>query len=128
MTPITASMTPFDLSLESVGDLVLVRPVGHLSSEAAARIRKAVDPAANAGGVVVDLSRADYVDSVGLGALIGLIHRVRADGGVTALAAPPRSLEQTLRTTGCDRIAVITASVEEAIRSLTTHWPSRRRR
>lgn len=128
MTPITASKTHFDLSLESVGDLVLVRPAGHLSSEAAARLRRVVDPAAIASGVVVDLSRADYVDSVGLGALIGLIHRVRSDGGVTALAAAPRTLEQTLRTTGCDRIAVITASVDEAIRSLAAHWPSRRRR
>jgi anti-sigma B factor antagonist len=112
-------MNPFALTLEHVDDVLIARFLGEqLDVDVAARLRSVVSPNVGTRGLVLDLSEVEFVDSVGLGALIGLIQRARVLGGAAALAAPGRSVERVLRTAGCDRIAAITATVDGAVASL----------
>jgi anti-sigma B factor antagonist len=64
--------------------------------------------------LVIDMSGVPFVDSAGLGALIGGIRRTRELGGDVVVVCNRPSLVRTLRTTGFDRIVVMTETVDEA--------------
>jgi anti-sigma B factor antagonist len=68
--------------------------------------------------LVLDLSEVSFVDSVGLGAIIAAIRRVRHVGGDVALVCTRPVLIRLFHTTGVDRIVTIVATAEEAARSL----------
>jgi hypothetical protein len=55
-----------------------------------------------------------FIDSAGLGALIGGIRRAREWGGDVVLACSRPSLNRLLLMTGIDRIVTITDTVEQA--------------
>jgi anti-sigma B factor antagonist len=112
-------MNPFAITLEHVDDVLVARLLGEqLDSDVAARLRSVVSLNVDDRGLVLDLSDVEFVDSVGLGALIGLIQRARVLGGAAALAGPGRGVEQVLRNAGCDRIATIMPTVDSAVASL----------
>jgi anti-sigma B factor antagonist len=57
--------------------------------------------------VVVDLAELDFIDSVGLGALIGGLKRFRGRGGELVLKDPKLSVSKVLGITGLDRVFTI---------------------
>lgn len=65
-----------------------------------------------------DLSRVPFMDSAGIGALVGGIRRPRELGGDVAVACDRPALLRLLRTTGLDRIATTTHTVTEAAAEL----------
>ena len=68
--------------------------------------------------VLIDLSEVPFMDSAGLGALIGGIRRAReADGEVTVACSRP-TLTRLLHTTGFDRIVPVTETLEDAVDAL----------
>jgi anti-sigma B factor antagonist len=71
--------------------------------------------------LIVDLERVQFLDSTGLGVLIGGLRRVRArDGFLDLVCTQPRML-RIFRITGLSKIFDIYNSVEEALRH---HRPS----
>lgn len=64
---------------------------------------------------VVDLSRTTYIDSTGLGVLVGSLKRTKAHGGWLRLAAPAEAVVRLLQTCGLDRVFEIFPSVEAAL-------------
>lgn len=64
--------------------------------------------------LVVDLSRVDFLDSTGLGVLVGALKRLRTSGGVLALVCPKESLLKIFRITALDRVFPLYDSVEAA--------------
>ena len=99
--------------------LVVLTPVGELDAFTVSRFRQEV---AQVGGsqVVIDMSGVPFLDSSGLGALIGAIRRVRELGGDVAIACNRPSVEHLLRTTGFDRIVTLAETLEKAATSLTS--------
>jgi anti-sigma B factor antagonist len=72
--------------------------------------------------VIVDLSRVGFMDSTGLGVLVGALKRLRAGQGVLALVVTDYDVERLLELTGLDRTFTIYRSRDEAVESLTlTH-------
>jgi anti-sigma B factor antagonist len=69
--------------------------------------------------LLIDLGGVPFVDSAGLGALIGGIRRVRELGGDVAVACPRPTLTRLLHTTGFDRIVTVTETVAEAAQALS---------
>jgi anti-sigma B factor antagonist len=67
--------------------------------------------------LVVDLERVPFLDSAGLGALIGALKHTRARDAVLALAALQPPVERVLRITGLDRTFPLYASAGEALAS-----------
>ncbi len=69
---------------------------------------------------LLDLSEVPFMDSAGLGALIGGIRRAREAEGDVAVACSRPTLTRLLHTTGFDRIVPVTETVEAAASALAT--------
>ena len=57
--------------------------------------------------LVVDMSRLLFVDSTGLGTLVGALKRVRTEGGEMVLRAPPESIRRKIDIAGLSRVLPI---------------------
>ncbi len=68
--------------------------------------------------LIIELSEVPFMDSAGLGALIGAIRRVREGGGDVAVVSTQPGLNKLLHTTGFDRIVPVTESLEDALAAL----------
>lgn len=98
--------------------LIVLTPVGELDAFTVSQFRQKVAQLAAGSQVVIDMSGVPFLDSSGLGALIGAIRRVRELGGEVAVACNRPSVERLLRTTGFDRIVTLAETVEDAAASL----------
>lgn len=109
---------------QETGGYGVCRPVGELDASTVSDFRAVLTALANKRHVVIDLSDVDFIDSAGLGALIGGIRRTRELGGDVALACPRPTLARLLRTTGIDQLVTITLTVTEARAALKGPPPS----
>jgi anti-sigma B factor antagonist len=107
------------IQLEECGAYTICRPVGELDAYTVGQFREALADLASRPKLLIDMSEVPFVDSAGLGALIGGIRRAREVGGDVAVACNRPTLVRLLHTTGFDRIVTVTETVDEAARSLT---------
>lgn len=98
----------------------ICRPVGELDAYTVGQFREALGQLASTPKLLIDMSEVPFVDSAGLGALIGGIRRAREVGGDVAVCCSRPTLVRLLHTTGFDRIVTVVDTVEEAARSLAT--------
>jgi anti-sigma B factor antagonist len=71
--------------------------------------------------VVVMLAGVKFMDSSGLGVLVGAVKRARALGGAVVLVEPREHLVKVLRMTGLTpRVLPVCASLEDALAHLDT--------
>ncbi|MEJ5255336.1 MAG: STAS domain-containing protein [Acidimicrobiales bacterium] len=96
----------------------ICRPVGELDAYTVGQFRETLAELATVPRLLIDLSEVPFMDSAGLGALIGGIRRAReADGEVTVACSRP-TLTRLLHTTGFDRIVPVAETVDEALQAL----------
>ena len=69
--------------------------------------------------VIFDLSGVPFLDSAGLGALIGAVRRIRETGGEAAVCGPRPSVNRALEIVGLHRIVGVASSVADAIELLS---------
>ena len=65
--------------------------------------------------IVVDLSKATFIDSTTLGVLVGGVKRLRPSGGSLALVCTDQNISKIFEITGLDRVFPIHGSREEAL-------------
>ena len=65
--------------------------------------------------LVVDLSKATFIDSTTLGVLVGGVKRLRPSGGHLALVCTDQNISKIFEITGLDRVFPIHSSREEAL-------------
>jgi anti-sigma B factor antagonist len=65
--------------------------------------------------IVVDLHEVSFIDSVGLGVLVGALRRCRENDGDLRLVTESPRLLQLFDITGLDRVFSISPSVEAAV-------------
>ncbi len=99
---------------ETAEGYTICRPMGELDAFTVSQFRQSLAELASKPRLVIDMSGVPFIDSAGLGALIGGIRRARELGGDVVVSCNRPSLVRTLRTTGFDRIVTMTESVEEA--------------
>lgn len=90
---------------------------GRLTMVAGNALQTALD-AASAGGarlVVVDLHDVEFMDSSGLGALVGGLRSMRAVGGDLRIARPGAQVRTVLELTTMDRVLRPHETVEDAL-------------
>jgi anti-sigma B factor antagonist len=104
-----------DIQIDNDRGATICRPIGELDAFTVSQFRQALAELASSERLLIDLSGVPFVDSAGLGALIGGIRRVRELGGDVAVACPRPTLTRLLRTTGFDRIVTVTPTLVEAI-------------
>jgi anti-sigma B factor antagonist len=83
---------------------------------AAPKLREVVAEAVAAGNtrIVVNLSGTDFMDSSGLGALIGCLKLARQAGGDLRIACVEPQVQMVLELTSMNRVLKPHSSVEEA--------------
>lgn len=107
-----------DIQVDHPDGYTVCRPVGELDAFTVSQFRQALAGLVGKRRLVIDMSAVPFVDSAGLGALIGGIRRARELGGDVAVCCNRPTLVRLLRTTGFDRIVTVAESVEEAAASL----------
>jgi anti-sigma B factor antagonist len=89
---------------------------GELDVYTASMLRQRLIEIIDAGAerVVVDLRRVDFLDSTGLGVLVGALKRLRMAGGDMVLVCDSEKLLKIFRITALDRVFALHATVEAA--------------
>ncbi len=70
--------------------------------------------------VVVDLTEVDWMNSSGLGILIGGLSALRKSGGDLRLSSATEKIEEVLRITKLDRVFTVYENTSEAIDSYSS--------
>jgi anti-sigma B factor antagonist len=109
-----------EIQVEDADGYTLCRPVGELDAYTVSSFRDALGRLAGASKLLIDMSAVPFVDSAGLGALIGGIRRARESGGDVAVSCNRPTLVRLLHTTGFDRIVTVAETVEDAASALTS--------
>jgi len=108
------------IELDKREDYTICRPVGELDAYTVGQFREALGELASEPKLLIDMSDVPFVDSAGLGALIGGIRRAREAGGDVAVCCNRPTLVRLLHTTGFDRIVTVADTVAEAAASLSS--------
>ncbi|MDQ1130712.1 STAS domain-containing protein [Microbacterium sp. SORGH_AS_0888] len=89
---------------------------GRLTAVAAPQLRAEIADLVAAGRttVVVDLAKVGFIDSSGLGALVGALKATRVAGGDLRIAAAGEQVRQVLRLTNLDRVLQVYPDAESA--------------
>ena len=105
------------LSTRTEGDRTIVEVGGEIDVYTAPRLREQlVDLVADGKyHLVVDMERVDFLDSTGLGVLVGGLKRVRAHDGSLDLVCTQERILKIFRITGLTKVFGIHDSVDEAI-------------
>ena len=109
-----------EIHVEQADAYTLCRPVGELDAYTVSQFREVLAELASSPRLLIDLSEVPFMDSAGLGALIGGIRRARESDGEVSVACSRPTLTRLLHTTGFDRIVPVTETVEEAADALAT--------
>jgi anti-sigma B factor antagonist len=113
-----------EIEVNDEGTHTLCRPVGELDAYTVGQFREALTGLATAERLVIDLSSVPFMDSAGLGALIGGIRRTRENNGEVSVACSRPTLTRLLHTTGFDRIVPVSDYVGDAVAALDAKPPA----
>lgn len=102
--------TGFDVGSDRSDGIVVLRLYGELDMATATELRRALAEAIGCEpSVVVDLADLSFIDSTGIGVLVGA-SRLAEDAGCSfVLRSPSRSVRKALRLTGVDQVMRIEA-------------------
>ena len=107
-----------DIQVDEADGYTVCRPVGELDAYNVSQFREALGRLSSQPKLLIDMSSVPFVDSAGLGALIGGIRRAREAGGEVAVYCNRPTLTRLLHTTGFDRIVTVTETMDEAVAAL----------
>ena len=106
----------FSVAVASRGRWEILTVTGEIDMATAPRFRQRLLAVISAGAqnVVIDLSGVDFIDSTGLGVLMGAAKRVRSAGGDIRLVMAGSRLAELIELTRLDRVLDVFDSVSEA--------------
>jgi anti-sigma B factor antagonist len=107
-----------EIDVEEAEGHTVCRPKGEVDAYTVGQFRESLGELAETTRLIIDLSEVPFMDSAGLGALIGGIRKVRDNDGDVAVACDRPTLTRLLHTTGFDRIVPVSESIPDAIAAL----------
>ncbi|HEY2263343.1 MAG TPA: STAS domain-containing protein [Streptosporangiaceae bacterium] len=101
---------------------VIAAVTGDIDISTVTRLRERLFELADGGQtLIVDLNRVTFIDSAGLGALVGAARRAAAHGGsLHAVCARPADPQAVVALTGVDRRIPLAATVDGALMFLAS--------
>lgn len=109
------------LDIEVKQDTLLVRPGGELDLAVADDLRSALEAALDrepAKNLVFNLARVSFIDSSGLGVLLGRYRRVSKNGGKVLIVSPQPQVRRILDLSGLLRVMGEFPSETEALEKI----------
>lgn len=113
----TSEQLTIDISTDEKSGTHIYKLRGSLDLATAPSVRAALVEAAGAGkhDIIVDLTKLEFLDSTGLGALIGAHRRAIENGGSVRLAVGEGAIARLLNITGLMRVFSVYATLEDAL-------------
>jgi anti-sigma B factor antagonist len=98
-------------------DTVVVSVAGDVDNDSAPELRRALSAAFSDGAsrVVVDLGKTDFLDSSGLGALVG-VNKAHASDGELIVVCPKAQLRKLFQISRLDEVLPVHGDLESALR------------
>jgi anti-sigma B factor antagonist len=108
---------PLDLVVQPMGEHVVLSVSGELDAYSAETLRRQLVELDQAGHhtLVVDLASLEFIDSSGLGVLVGAYKRTRPHSGAVCLLSPSDRIAKMLRITGLDRVFPVHTDLQAAL-------------
>lgn len=106
----------FSVRIDDDADPAAIQVTGELDSFSACELRAAIADVLGRPGTILDIREVAFVDSAGLGAIVGGIRRLREAGAAVVLCCTRSSVLRLLLMSGLDRIVAIAESPAEARR------------
>lgn len=105
------------LSTRTEGDQTVLEVGGEIDVYTAPKLREQFIQLVNDGRytIVVDLEKVAFLDSTGLGVLVGGLKRMRAYDGWLRLVCTQERIVKIFRITGLDKVFTIHDTVAEAL-------------
>ncbi|MEA4815947.1 MAG: anti-sigma factor antagonist [Lachnospiraceae bacterium] len=110
-----------DLNFEKKGQNLVIYMSGEMDHHSLVEIREGIDNEflrSNSKNIIFDFSGVNFVDSSGVGMLIGRYKMVSGLGGKTALTGVLENVDRVFNISGVYKIIRKYASKEDAIKSL----------
>jgi anti-sigma B factor antagonist len=104
------------------GEIAVVEVSGWIEISTAPQLRETLIALIDEGHLhlVLDLSAVVFLDSTGLGVLVGLLHRLRSRDGSLAIAGAKDRVYQAFQISQLTQILTLTDTVEDAIVAVNT--------
>jgi len=114
-------------SLDGGADVIVLIASGELDYDSSPLLRTSILSHIGAGKrrLVVDLSAVSFIDSMGIGVLVGTVSRLRSSGGGALVVVCETQNKQVLRifdVAGIANVISVYTSREEALRALVAAW------
>jgi len=107
-----------EINVEPNDGFSVCRLAGEVDAYTVGEFREALSGITDVSRLIIDLSEVPFMDSAGLGALIGGIRKVRESDGDVAVVSSTASLNRLLHTTGFERIVPVCETLDDALASL----------
>lgn len=117
---------PIHIRVTEHDRFVIVEVVGEIDISTAPELRSGLAELVGKGRreIVVDLSGLEFIDSSGLGVLVGGLKRARADGGSLDLVITRESIAKLFRIMGLVKVFEIYGSLEDALSNRSPRRPT----
>ena len=108
-----------DIKSEHHGEALIYSLRGSLDLATAPSVRAALIGAASEGNheIIVDLTKLEFLDSTGLGALIGAHRRALENGGKVRLVVGEGQIYRLLNITGLIRVFPVYHTLDDALKN-----------
>lgn len=111
------------MEIKLIGDkrCIVVKIKADLDHHAACEIRKSVDAkikSTNAINVIFDFSKVDFMDSSGIGVIMGRYKMTKILGGKVVVYGVKKQVQRIIEMSGIDRLVTVCQSYDEAIKAV----------
>lgn len=104
----------FSVMVDDQDDPTVIYAYGDLDSLSANQLREAVAGVVGRPASIIDICDVPFLDSAGLGALVGAIRRLRESGTSVALCCTTPMVLRLFTVTGLDRLVAVVGSHDDA--------------
>jgi anti-sigma B factor antagonist len=106
----------FSIDVSEHGGCTILTVEGEIDVATAPQLRQAAVRLANDGktSLVIDLSGVGFLDSTGLGVIVGVVKRVRTQGGELAIAGADNHVRKVFEITRISDVLPMFDTVDEA--------------
>jgi anti-sigma B factor antagonist len=116
---LSSSRMNLDLTTTDRGGAKVIALEGEIDAYTAPRLRQALIDLVSGGAtdIVVDMEKVEFLDSTGLGVLVGGLKRVKSNGGELHLVITQDRIMKIFDITGLAKVFPIHGTVDEATAS-----------